>query len=141
MAKRKRSPMPEDIDLEEWEELVADKAAEIRYDESFLRLCDWFISADAAADVIEEQFTRVLTPQERKVVNNVLHWLAFVGYCLQEPSEYYKADADDFVEANIWDDKTTPKQITEPLLRLTHGMINALLDLHSKSADSDFRFW
>ena len=136
--KRKPSEMPEGIDLEEWEEMVSERAAAIRYDEEFLKLCEWFISADAAADVVGDQFTRCLSDKDRQTIENLLRWLSFMGYCMQEPMDYWKADVDDFIEASWYDDKTTPRAIVEPMLRLIYAAMNSIIDMRDKN---NFKFW
>ena len=127
MAKRKKpSEMPPDIDLEEWEQKVLEKRDSIRYDEEFLKLCEFFICADAAADVVDDQFNRRISQGDRNIINNLLHWISFIGYVIQCPGDYIKGDEDDFVSDNYGDDGTTPKPIAEALLRLAYYAGNSL---------------
>lgn len=128
MAKRKQKPseMPPDIDLEEWENMVAEKRDAIRYDEEFLKLCEFFICAVAAADVVDDQFSRRMSPDDRKIINNLLNQLSFVGYVMECPSDYMKGDEDDFINEHYWDDGTTPKPLVEALLRLAYYAGNSI---------------
>lgn len=127
MAKKKKpSEMPDDIDLDEWEDMVAEKRDHIRYDEEFLELCKFFICATAAADVVDDQFSRRMTPDDRKIINNLLNQLAFVGYVIECPSDYIKGDEDDFINEHYWDDGTTPKPLVEALLRLAYYAGNSI---------------
>ena len=128
MAKRKKQipEMPADIDLEQWEEMVAEKRDAIRYDEEFLKLCEFFICADAAADVVDDQFSRRLTQKDREIITNLLHWISFVGYVIQCPSDYMKGEEYEFVEEHDYDDKTTPKPIRDALLRLAFYAGNSI---------------
>lgn len=128
MAKRKQKPseMPPDIDLEEWELMVAEKRDAIRYDEEFLKLCEFFICADGGADVVDDQFSRRLTQQDRTIINNLFHWISFVGYVMQCPSDYMKGEEYEFVDEHYWDDGTTPKPLAEALLRLAYYAGNSI---------------
>ena len=128
MAKRKQksSEMPPDIDLEEWEEMVAEKRDAIRYDEEFLELCKFFICAQAAADVVDDQFSRRMSPDDRKIINNLLNQLSFVGYVMECPADYMKGDEDDFINEHYLDDGTTPKPLVEALLRLAYYAGNSI---------------
>ena len=132
MAKRKkqRSEMPPDIDMEEWEQMVQNKKDAIRYDEEFLKICEFFECADAVADVIDDQFARRLTEQDRRIITNLLHWLSFVGYVIECPEDYLKGgDEEDFMENVFFDDGTTPKALVEAICRLTFFVVNTKLDL------------
>lgn len=131
MAKRKkRSEMPPDIDLDEWEEMVQNKKDAIRYDEEFLELCKFFQCADAVADVIDDQFARRLSEQDRRIITNLLHWLSFVGYAIECPEDYLKGgDEEDFIENVYGDDGTTPKALAEAICRLTFFVVNTKLDM------------
>ena len=133
MARRKKEipQMAPNIDLEEWEAMVEDKKAALLYDEEFLKLCEFFIVADAAADVVDDQFSRRLTEQDRRIINNLLHWLAFVGYVIQAPGDYLKGDEEDFILESYWEDKTTPKPLAEALLRLAYFVANSKLDMNN----------
>ena len=128
MAKRKQKPseMPPDIDLEEWELMVQEKRERIRYDEEFLELCKFFICSQAAADVVDDQFSRRMSPDDRKIINNLLNQLSFVGYVIECPSDYIKGDEDDFINEHYWDDGTTPKPLVEALLRLAYYAGNSI---------------
>lgn len=130
--KRKPSEMPEGVDLDEWEEMVAERAAAIRYDEEFLKLCEWFISADAAADVIQEQFTRSLSDKDRLAAENILRLLSFIGWCIKCPLDYWADDVETYID-NYGQDETTPREILEPMLRLSYSAMASVVSMRDNN--------
>ena len=130
--KRKPSEMPEGIDLDEWEEMVAERVAAIRYDEEFLKLCEWFISADAAADVIQEQFTRSLSDKDRLAAENILRLLSFIDWCIKCPLDYWADDVETYID-NYGQDETTPREILEPMLRLSYSVMASVISMRDNN--------
>ena len=129
MAKRKqRSPMPAQIDYEEWEEQVRDREARIRYDKDFLAVCEWFICADAASETIGQQLERCISEDDKDMLISLFSWLTWVGWVIQDPETFYKPDTDDFEREAYYDD-TLPESVIRVLIRLAYVLMTSRMDM------------
>jgi len=132
MAKRKRSPMPEDIDFDAWEEEVARKQRQLDYDKDFLAVCEWLICAESAECTLLEQMERCLEPKDMDMIKSLFDLLALAGYCIKTPEDYYKADADEFVESTYYEDDL-PEPVAKAIIRLAYAVMTAKLDMGNSS--------
>lgn len=137
--KKKEIPqMPPDISMEEWEEMVAHKRARIEYDEQFLGLCEFFILADSVASVIDEQFSHLLSEQDRKILGALFTELSGIGYAMQDPEGYagvWGKEESEYVEELVkWNkQKILPDSIVEAIARLGYYAMNSKDDFQNNN--------
>lgn len=141
MAKKKKpSEMPPDIDLDEWEDMVAWKREQLDNDNEFLGLCEWLKLADTASDCIRHQFKKVFPdPKEQEVLESLLGGLSGIGWAMEDPDGTLGNcdDVEDWAEscAKFSNDRL-PQPLTELLDRLTFFAARWAQDMRHKNNGS-----